>query len=98
MGHIRRRIFLPDWVITTAWPHLGAILSIITSSQRSARDYRAKLARFTSLSHLTIELSHKSLLSEDMQRRKQLEDVNTKLKNLVADLSLDKAILQDVLR
>ena len=40
--------------------HLGAILSIITASQRGASDYRAKLARFRSLSHLTIELSHKS--------------------------------------
>jgi putative transposase len=29
---------------------------------------------------------------------KQLEDENAKLKRLVADLSLDKAILQDVLR
>lgn len=42
--------------------HLGAILSIITASQRDASDYRANLARFTSLSHLTIELSHKSPL------------------------------------
>ena len=29
---------------------------------------------------------------------KQLEDENAKLKKLVADLSLDKAMLQDVLR
>lgn len=29
---------------------------------------------------------------------KQLEDENGKLKKLVADLSLDKAMLQDVLR
>ena len=39
--------------------HLGAILSIITASQRGASYYRAKLARFRSLSHLTIELSRK---------------------------------------
>ena len=32
------------------------------------------------------------------RRLKQLEDENAKLKRLVADLSLDKAILQDVLR
>jgi cation diffusion facilitator family transporter len=38
--------------------HLGAIISIITSTQRSADDYRAKLARFKSLSHLTIEVKH----------------------------------------
>ena len=40
--------------------HLGAILSIITPSQQAVSDYRAKLARFTSLSHITIEVSHKS--------------------------------------
>ena len=33
----------------------------------------------------------------ELRRLKQLEDENRKLKNLVADLSLDKAILQDVL-
>jgi putative transposase len=33
-----------------------------------------------------------------MRRLKQLEDENAKLKKLVADLSLDKAMLQDVLR
>ncbi len=34
----------------------------------------------------------------EVRRLKQLEDENAKLKGLVADLSLDKAILQDVLR
>ena len=34
----------------------------------------------------------------ERRRLKQLEDENAKLKRLVADLSLDKAILQDVLR
>ncbi len=32
-----------------------------------------------------------------MKKLKQLEDENAKLKRLVADLSLDKAMLQDVL-
>ena len=32
-----------------------------------------------------------------LRRLRQLEDENRKLKNLVADLSLDKAMLQDVL-
>jgi putative transposase len=32
-----------------------------------------------------------------MKRLRQLEDENTKLKRIVADLSLDKAMLQDVL-
>lgn len=33
----------------------------------------------------------------EVRRLKQLEEENTKLKKLVADLSLDKAMLQDVL-
>jgi putative transposase len=33
-----------------------------------------------------------------MRRLKLLKDENAKLKKLVADLSLDKAMLQDVLR
>lgn len=37
------------------------------------------------------------MLPSDMKKLKQLEEENAKLKKLVADLSLDKAILQDVL-
>jgi putative transposase len=33
----------------------------------------------------------------ELRRLKQLEEENTKLKRLVADLSLDKSMLQDVL-
>ena len=33
----------------------------------------------------------------ELQRLRQLQDENIKLKRLVADLSLDKAMLQDVL-
>ena len=36
--------------------HLGAILSISTSSDRTTLHYRERLARFKSLSHLTIEV------------------------------------------
>ena len=34
----------------------------------------------------------------EIRRLKQLEDENSKLKKLVADLSLDKAMLQDVIK
>jgi putative transposase len=34
----------------------------------------------------------------EIRRLKQLEEENRKLKQLVADLTLDKAMLQDVLR
>jgi len=36
------------------------------------------------------------LMPSEMRRLRQLEDENAKLKRLVADLSLDKATLQDV--
>jgi putative transposase len=38
------------------------------------------------------------LMPSEMKRLRQLEDENGKLKQLVADLSLDRAMLQDVLR
>jgi putative transposase len=38
------------------------------------------------------------LLPTEMLRLKQLEDENGKLKKLVADLSLDREMLQDVIR
>jgi putative transposase len=37
------------------------------------------------------------LVPSEMKRLRQLEEENGKLKKLVADLSLDKAMLQDVL-
>jgi cation diffusion facilitator family transporter len=40
--------------------HLGGIISVITTQAREADYYRTRLARFTSLSHLTVEVSHKS--------------------------------------
>ena len=38
------------------------------------------------------------LLPTEMRRLKQLEDENARLKKLVAELSLDKEMLQDVVR
>ncbi|SEC76883.1 cation diffusion facilitator family transporter [Rhizobiales bacterium GAS188] len=40
--------------------HLGAIISVITTQARDSDYYRSRLARFRSLSHLTIEVSHSS--------------------------------------
>jgi cation diffusion facilitator family transporter len=39
--------------------HLGAIVSVVTSKERDADYYRARLARFKSLSHLTIEIARR---------------------------------------
>ncbi len=38
------------------------------------------------------------LMPSEMKRLKQLEEENQNLKQLVADLSLDKAMLQDVIK
>ena len=38
------------------------------------------------------------LLPSEMRRLRQLEDENAKLRKVVADLSLDKEMLQDALR
>ena len=38
------------------------------------------------------------LIPSEMKRLKQLEEENSKLKNLVTDLSLDRAMLQDVIK
>lgn len=41
---------------------------------------------------------YSGLSPSELRRLKQLEEENAKLKRLVADLSLDKAMLQDVVR
>ncbi len=41
---------------------------------------------------------YEGLTPPEMRRLKQLEDKNTKLKKLVAELSLDREMLQDVIR
>jgi len=38
------------------------------------------------------------LMPSEMKRLRQLEEENSSLKKIVADLSLDKAMLQDVIR
>jgi nitrogen regulatory protein PII-like uncharacterized protein len=62
---------------------------MVTRSRRSAA------RRGSAKRHI---LKYDGLLPDEMRRMKQLEDENSKLKKLVADLSLDKAMLQDVLR
>ena len=41
---------------------------------------------------------HGGLMPSEMKRLRQLEEENGKLKKIVADLSLDKEMLQDVIR
>jgi putative transposase len=44
------------------------------------------------------EATYAGLMPSEMKRLRQLEEENGKLKKIVADLSLDKAMLQDVIR
>ncbi len=58
-----------------------------------------EVCRKTGISEATFYAWRKryaGLMPSEMRRLRQLEDENAKLKRLVVDLSLDKAMLQDV--
>jgi putative transposase len=57
----------------------------------------AEIYRTAGISEATY-FRHEGLLPYKTRRLKRLEDENAKLKKLVPDISLDKAILQKVLR
>ena len=60
----------------------------------------AEICRKAGISQATYfnwKKKYDGLLPTEMRRLKQLEEENGKLKKLVADLSLDRAMLQDVL-
>jgi putative transposase len=61
----------------------------------------AELCRKAGISQATYfnwKKKYDGLLPTEMRRLKQLEDENGRLKRIVADLSLDKEMLQDVLK
>ena len=61
----------------------------------------AEICRKTGISQATYfnwKKKYDGLLPSEMRRLKQLEDENNKLRKVVADLSLDKEMLQDALR
>ena len=71
--------------------------------RRLARRFKSKtvLCRKAGISQATYfdcKKKHDGLLPTEMKRLKQLEDENSRLRNLVADLSLDREMLQDVIR
>ncbi len=45
-----------------------------------------------------LEQKYAGMLPPEMKKLKQLEDENARLKKIVADLTLDREILQDVIR
>lgn len=58
-----------------------------------------EVCRKTGISEATFyawRKKYSDLMPSEMRRLRQLEEENAKLKRLVADLSLDKAMLQDV--
>ena len=50
------------------------------------------------LAYFNWKKMYHGLLPTEMKRLKQLEDENAKLRKLVADLSLDRLMLQDIIR
>ena len=61
----------------------------------------AEICRKVGISQATYfnwKKKYDGLLPTEMKRLKQLEDENGRLKRIVADLSLDKEMLQDVIR
>ena len=61
----------------------------------------AEICRKSGISQATYfnwKKKYEGLLPTEMRRLKQLEDENGKLRKVVADLSLDKEMLQDALR
>ena len=55
-------------------------------------------AGISQATHFNWKKKYNGLLPNEMRRLKQIEDENAQLKKLVADLSLDRKMLQDVLR
>lgn len=61
----------------------------------------AEICRKAGISQATYfnwKKKYDGLLPTEMKRLKQLEDENGRLRKLVADLSLDREMLQDVIR
>ena len=48
--------------------------------------------------YLNWKKKYGSLLPDEIRRLRALEDENTRLKKIVADLTLDREMLQDVIR
>ncbi len=61
----------------------------------------AEICRKAGISQATYfnwKKKYAGLMPSEMKRLRQLEDENNRLKRIVADLSLDKEMLQDVLK
>ena len=61
-------------------------------------DICSRKAGISQATYFNWKKRYDGLLPTEMRRLKQLEDENNKLRKVVADLSLDKEMLQDALR
>ena len=66
--------------------------------RKERRLRRCRKAGISEASFYAWRKKYGGLLPSEMKRLKQLEEENQRLKKLVADLSLDKEMLQDVIR
>ncbi len=55
-------------------------------------------AGISQATYFTWKKKYAGLMPSEMRRLKQLEEENGRLKRIVADLSLDKEMLQDIVR
>lgn len=60
--------------------------------------FRLRTSAVSQATYFNWKRKYDGLLPTEMRRLKQLEDENARLKKLVADLSLDREMLQDVIR
>jgi hypothetical protein len=60
-------------------------------------EYHSSFTAIKSLEYPN-QRNHAGLLPDEMRRLKALEDENGRLKRIVADLTLDREMLQDVIR
>jgi putative transposase len=59
---------------------------------------RSMIPRGSQATYFNSKKKYAGLLPTEMKRLKQLEDENSRLKKIVADLTLDREMLQDVIR
>lgn len=55
-------------------------------------------ARISQATYFNWKKNYAGLMPSEMKRLKQLEDENARLKSIVADLTLDREMLQDILK
>ena len=70
----------------------------LPSSRGRARKAQRHKAGISEATYYNWRKKYGGLMPSEMKRLRQLEEENGKLKKIVADLSLDKEMLQDVIR